>query len=198
MTVWQRAHLNAISEAKSADDRKELRQRADLRIGALGSGTEARAMRSSVAGRLTHADGGVVDKIAVLHLVRHRRGRPVPVRAIHRGPGSGRAARTRGEHRQSQNCDSHVRHLAPPPVWLVRSSVCNQGTEPRGRRGRRRRVRYLSSILDEIRGRTHRRIDADIDQIQRVAGADLPGWLWLFASGIRHRTQHADLGGPLR
>jgi N-acetylated-alpha-linked acidic dipeptidase len=40
MTVWQRAQLNKIAEAKSADDRKELRQRADLRIGALGSGTD--------------------------------------------------------------------------------------------------------------------------------------------------------------
>jgi N-acetylated-alpha-linked acidic dipeptidase len=40
MTVWQRAQLNAISEAKSAEDRKEIRQRADLRIGALGSGTD--------------------------------------------------------------------------------------------------------------------------------------------------------------
>jgi N-acetylated-alpha-linked acidic dipeptidase len=40
MTVSKRAQLNAISEAKSADDKKELRQRADLRIGALGSGTD--------------------------------------------------------------------------------------------------------------------------------------------------------------
>jgi N-acetylated-alpha-linked acidic dipeptidase len=40
MTVWQRAQLNAISEAKSAEDRKEIRQRSDLRIGALGSGTD--------------------------------------------------------------------------------------------------------------------------------------------------------------
>jgi N-acetylated-alpha-linked acidic dipeptidase len=40
MTVWQRAQLNAIAEAKSADDRKEIRERADLRIGALGSGTD--------------------------------------------------------------------------------------------------------------------------------------------------------------
>jgi N-acetylated-alpha-linked acidic dipeptidase len=40
MTVWQRAQLNAIADAKSADDRKEIRQRADLRIGALGSGTD--------------------------------------------------------------------------------------------------------------------------------------------------------------
>jgi N-acetylated-alpha-linked acidic dipeptidase len=40
MTVWQRAQLSAIADAKSADDKKELRQRADLRIGALGSGTD--------------------------------------------------------------------------------------------------------------------------------------------------------------
>jgi N-acetylated-alpha-linked acidic dipeptidase len=40
MTVWQRAQLNAIATAKSADDRRELRQRADLRINALGSGTD--------------------------------------------------------------------------------------------------------------------------------------------------------------
>src|SRR6202166_268717 len=40
MTVWQRAQLTAIAEAKSAEDRKKIRERADLRIGALGSGTD--------------------------------------------------------------------------------------------------------------------------------------------------------------
>ena len=40
MTVWQRAQLSAIAAAKSADDRKEIRQRAALRIDALGSGTD--------------------------------------------------------------------------------------------------------------------------------------------------------------
>jgi len=39
MTVWQRQRLSQIANAK-ADDRKELRQRADLRIEALGSGTD--------------------------------------------------------------------------------------------------------------------------------------------------------------
>jgi len=39
MTVWERAHLSRIAKAKD-DDRKELRQRADLRIDALGSGTD--------------------------------------------------------------------------------------------------------------------------------------------------------------
>ncbi len=40
MTAWQRAQLSAIAEAKSVDEKKEVRQRADLRIGALGSGTD--------------------------------------------------------------------------------------------------------------------------------------------------------------
>jgi N-acetylated-alpha-linked acidic dipeptidase len=40
MTVWQRAQLNQIAAAKSVDDRNDLRKRADLRIGALGSGTD--------------------------------------------------------------------------------------------------------------------------------------------------------------
>ncbi len=40
MTVWQRSQLSQIAQAKSADDRKELRQRSDLRIDALGSGTD--------------------------------------------------------------------------------------------------------------------------------------------------------------
>ena len=39
-TVWQRLQLSRISQVKSADDKKELRQRADLRIDALGSGTD--------------------------------------------------------------------------------------------------------------------------------------------------------------
>src|ERR1700741_2613830 len=39
MTVWQRQHLSQIASAK-VDDRKEVRQRADLRIDALGSGTD--------------------------------------------------------------------------------------------------------------------------------------------------------------
>jgi N-acetylated-alpha-linked acidic dipeptidase len=40
MTVWRRAQLNAIANAKSADDKKEVRDRTDLRINALGSGTD--------------------------------------------------------------------------------------------------------------------------------------------------------------
>ena len=40
MSVWQRAHLSEIAQAKSADERKELRVRADMRMEALGSGTD--------------------------------------------------------------------------------------------------------------------------------------------------------------
>ncbi len=40
MTVWQRAQLVAIANAKSAEAKKEIRQRGDLRIEALGSGTD--------------------------------------------------------------------------------------------------------------------------------------------------------------
>jgi N-acetylated-alpha-linked acidic dipeptidase len=40
LSVFERAKLSKIAEAKSADDRKEIRDRGDLRIGALGSGTD--------------------------------------------------------------------------------------------------------------------------------------------------------------
>ena len=40
MTVWQRAQLVAIAGAKSPADKKEARQRQDIRIEALGSGTD--------------------------------------------------------------------------------------------------------------------------------------------------------------
>jgi N-acetylated-alpha-linked acidic dipeptidase len=40
MSVWQREKLSKIAAAKSSDERKEIRDRADLRINALGSGTD--------------------------------------------------------------------------------------------------------------------------------------------------------------
>jgi N-acetylated-alpha-linked acidic dipeptidase len=40
MTVWKRAQLSRIADAKSPEDRQELRSRADLRIDAVGSGTD--------------------------------------------------------------------------------------------------------------------------------------------------------------
>jgi len=40
LSVWKRAQLATIAEASSADDRAEARNRPDLRIGALGSGSD--------------------------------------------------------------------------------------------------------------------------------------------------------------
>ena len=40
LAVWNRAKLRRIEQARTEDDRKELRQRADLRIEALGSGSD--------------------------------------------------------------------------------------------------------------------------------------------------------------
>lgn len=40
LTIWKRAQLNRIYKADSADERAELRSRADLRIGALGDGSD--------------------------------------------------------------------------------------------------------------------------------------------------------------
>ena len=40
ITVWKRDQLKAIADAKTPEDRKEVRDRADLRIDALGSGSD--------------------------------------------------------------------------------------------------------------------------------------------------------------
>ncbi len=40
LTVWQRDQLAAIAHAKTPEERKEIRERPDLRISALGSGTD--------------------------------------------------------------------------------------------------------------------------------------------------------------
>ena len=40
LSVWQRSHLHDLAEAKTDDARKELRQRADLRMKPLGSGSD--------------------------------------------------------------------------------------------------------------------------------------------------------------
>jgi N-acetylated-alpha-linked acidic dipeptidase len=40
LSTWKRNHLHQIAEAKSPEDREKIRQRADERIGALGSGSD--------------------------------------------------------------------------------------------------------------------------------------------------------------
>jgi len=77
MSVWQRAQLSKIAKAKSEEDpkesrnelRKELRQRTDLRIDALGSGTDYTAFLDHVGiatldlGYGGEDDGGIYHSI---------------------------------------------------------------------------------------------------------------------------------------
>src|SRR6266853_790404 len=69
MTVWQRAQLNKIAEAKSADERKEFRQRADLRIGALGSGTDFTAFIDHVGVATLDMGFGGEDEEGIYHSI---------------------------------------------------------------------------------------------------------------------------------
>src|SRR5450759_4490029 len=69
MTVWQRAQLSKIAEAKSADDRKELRARADLRIDALGSGTDFTAFIDHVGIATLDMGYGGEDEQGIYHSI---------------------------------------------------------------------------------------------------------------------------------
>ena len=76
-TVWQRAQLNKIAEAKSAEDpeklrkelRKELRQRADLRIEALGSGTDFTAFLDHIGIATLDLAYGGEDEQGIYHSI---------------------------------------------------------------------------------------------------------------------------------
>jgi N-acetylated-alpha-linked acidic dipeptidase len=69
LTVWQRAQQSAIAEAKSADDRKELRQRPDLRIGALGSGSDYTAFIDHVGIATMDIQYGGEDDSGIYHSI---------------------------------------------------------------------------------------------------------------------------------
>src|SRR5450631_196748 len=69
MTVWQRAQLSKIAEAKSADDRKELRQRPDLRIDALGSGTDFTAFIDHLGIASLNMGYGGEDEQGIYHSI---------------------------------------------------------------------------------------------------------------------------------
>ncbi|HMD16100.1 MAG TPA: transferrin receptor-like dimerization domain-containing protein [Terriglobales bacterium] len=73
MTVWQRAQLSKIAEAKSAKDpkelRKELRERADLRIEALGSGTDFTAFLDHVGVATLDLGFGGEDDGGIYHSI---------------------------------------------------------------------------------------------------------------------------------
>jgi N-acetylated-alpha-linked acidic dipeptidase len=69
LSVFDRERLAGIVNAKSEDDRKELRQRADLRMGALGSGTDYTAFVDHLGvatlnlGYLGEDDAGIYHSI---------------------------------------------------------------------------------------------------------------------------------------
>jgi N-acetylated-alpha-linked acidic dipeptidase len=73
MTVWQRAQLSRIAAARSAKDsrelRKELRQRAELRIDALGSGTDFTAFLDHVGIATLDLEYGGEDEGGIYHSV---------------------------------------------------------------------------------------------------------------------------------
>ena len=69
MTVWQRMQLTKIAEAKSADERKELRQRPDLRIDALGSGTDFTAFIDHLGIATLNLGYGGEDEQGIYHSI---------------------------------------------------------------------------------------------------------------------------------
>ncbi len=69
LSVWKRDQLAAIAQAKSADDRKELRQRADLRIDALGSGTDYTAFEDHLGIASLNLGYGNEDKGGIYHSI---------------------------------------------------------------------------------------------------------------------------------
>jgi N-acetylated-alpha-linked acidic dipeptidase len=69
LTVWQRLQLSKIAEAKSPDDRKELRQRIDLRINALGSGTDFTAFLDHLGIATLDLGYGGEDEQGIYHSI---------------------------------------------------------------------------------------------------------------------------------
>src|SRR6201993_4846609 len=68
MSVWERAHLSAIANAKG-DDRKEVRQRADLRIEALGSGTDFTGFLDHLGNASLNLGYGGEDEQGIYHSI---------------------------------------------------------------------------------------------------------------------------------
>jgi N-acetylated-alpha-linked acidic dipeptidase len=69
LTVWQRLQLSKIAQAKSADERKELRQRSDVRIGALGSGTDYTAFIDHLGIASLNLGYGGEDEQGIYHSI---------------------------------------------------------------------------------------------------------------------------------
>jgi len=69
LTVWQRLHLSQLAAAKSADERKELRQRPDWRIEALGSGTDFTAFIDHLGIASLNVGYGGEDEQGIYHSI---------------------------------------------------------------------------------------------------------------------------------
>lgn len=69
MTVWKREQLSKIAKAKSAEDRRELRERADLRIEPLGSGTDYTAFLDHLGIATLDLGYGGEDEQGIYHSV---------------------------------------------------------------------------------------------------------------------------------
>jgi len=69
LTAWQRMQLWEIADAKSPDARKELRQRPDLRIEALGSGTDFTAFLDHLGIACLNLGYGGEDEQGIYHSI---------------------------------------------------------------------------------------------------------------------------------
>jgi N-acetylated-alpha-linked acidic dipeptidase len=67
LSVSRRSQMREIEEAKTDDDRKELRQRADLRIEALGSGSDYTAFLDHIGVASLNLGYGGEDKSGIYH-----------------------------------------------------------------------------------------------------------------------------------
>ena len=69
LSVWQRVHLREIAQAKTAEDRQELRQRPDLRMAALGSGSDYTAYIDHLGIASMNLEYGGEDDSGIYHSV---------------------------------------------------------------------------------------------------------------------------------
>jgi N-acetylated-alpha-linked acidic dipeptidase len=69
MSVWKRLHLSEIAAARTADQRREARQRADSRIDALGSGTDFTAFLDHLGVASLNLGYGGEDEQGIYHSI---------------------------------------------------------------------------------------------------------------------------------
>jgi N-acetylated-alpha-linked acidic dipeptidase len=67
LTVWQRLHLHEIADAKAGEDRQEVRERTDLRMEALGSGSDYTAFVDHLGIASMNLGYGDEDQSGIYH-----------------------------------------------------------------------------------------------------------------------------------